>query len=202
METVFAVPSPPREERFRNILKVFSIGPRLLIWLSYFASWVGHAGQKRESGERYLTHPVAVAVILIVKLRLREWRAVAEGLLHDIPEQSRVTAPLVAFFFGRTVARELQALTHHKNEPVEEYIARLLAAGARVLLVKLADRLHNLRTLHHCRPAKRQPKITETKRYYLPLCDALIQMLPATEQWRGEYLRREILKECAKYPDS
>jgi GTP pyrophosphokinase len=137
-----------------------------------------HRGQLRNSGEPYITHSVEVAKIL-ADLQL-DSVTVASGLLHDVIEDTRFTLHDVQEEFGREVAAIVDGLTKIAKLPtggstqdrqVESYRKLLLsiAKDARVIIVKLADRLHNMRTLDWLPPEKRHRIAQETRDLYAPL---------------------------------
>ncbi len=136
-----------------------------------------HAGQVRHSGEPYVTHCIEVARIL-ADLQL-DSATVACGLLHDVVEDTDITVADIEREFGEEVARIVDGLTKIANLPltsredrqVENYRKLLLsiAKDARVILIKLADRLHNMRTLDWLAPEKRRRIAQETRDLYAPL---------------------------------
>jgi guanosine-3',5'-bis(diphosphate) 3'-pyrophosphohydrolase len=136
-----------------------------------------HAGQVRHSGEPYVSHCVEVARIL-ADLQL-DSATVACGLLHDVVEDTDITVADIEREFGGEVARIVDGLTKIANLPltsredrqVENYRKLLLsiAKDARVILIKLADRLHNMRTLDWLPPEKRRRIAQETRDLYAPL---------------------------------
>ena len=141
-----------------------------------------HAPQKRASGEPYFMHPVAVANILI-EMRM-DWQSVVTALLHDTVEDTDATLPEVEKLFGKNIALLVNGVT--KLGQVElsgdgsssaENFRKLFLAMAediRVLLVKLADRMHNMRTLQHIKkPDKRLRKSRETLEIYAPLAERM-----------------------------
>ncbi|MHB1328283.1 MAG: RelA/SpoT family protein, partial [Gemmatimonadales bacterium] len=136
-----------------------------------------HRGQKRMSGEDFVSHSIAVATILVSQLL--DTTSIAAALLHDVVEDSEVTVADIATEFGAEVAGLVDGLTKishltfrsRAEEQVENYRKLLLsiAKDARVIIIKLADRLHNMRTLEHL-PAERQERIAlETREIYAPL---------------------------------
>ncbi len=136
-----------------------------------------HVGQKRLSGDKYVSHCVEVAKIL-VDLQL-DSTTVASGLIHDVVEDTAVTVDDIEAEFGKEIAEIVDGLTKIGHLPlnssqdrqVENYRKLLLsiAKDARVILIKLADRLHNMRTLEFL-PVDRQKRIaTETRDLYAPL---------------------------------
>ncbi|NUQ19599.1 MAG: bifunctional (p)ppGpp synthetase/guanosine-3',5'-bis(diphosphate) 3'-pyrophosphohydrolase [Gemmatimonadaceae bacterium] len=150
---------------------------RDLLTRAYRFSERAHAGQTRKSGEPYVSHCVEVAKIL-AELQL-DTVTVASGLIHDVVEDTSVTVEDVEREFGREIASIVDGLTKIASLPfgssqerqVENYRKLLLsiAKDARVILIKLADRLHNMRTLEHLAPEKRQRIAQETRDLYAPL---------------------------------
>lgn len=136
-----------------------------------------HAGQVRHSGEPYVSHCIEVARIL-ADLQL-DSATVACGLLHDVVEDTDITVADIEREFGAEVAQIVDGLTKIANLPltsredrqVENYRKLLLsiAKDARVILIKLADRLHNMRTLDWLPPEKRRRIAQETRDLYAPL---------------------------------
>jgi guanosine-3',5'-bis(diphosphate) 3'-pyrophosphohydrolase len=136
-----------------------------------------HRGQKRMSGEEFVSHSIAVATILIAQFL--DSTSIAAALLHDVVEDADVRIEDIAQEFGPEVAELVQGLTKIAHltfrstaeEQVENYRKLLLsiAKDARVIIIKLADRLHNMRTLEHLPAEKRARIATETREIYAPL---------------------------------
>jgi len=136
-----------------------------------------HRGQKRASGEEFISHSIAVAMILTEQLP--DTTSIAAALLHDVVEDSDVRVEDIARDFGAEVGAIVDGLTKISHltfrstaeEQVENYRKLLLsiAKDARVIIIKLADRLHNMRTLEHLEPEKRARIATETREIYAPL---------------------------------
>ncbi|MCK9540661.1 MAG: bifunctional (p)ppGpp synthetase/guanosine-3',5'-bis(diphosphate) 3'-pyrophosphohydrolase [Novosphingobium sp.] len=139
-----------------------------------------HGSQKRASGDPYFSHPVEVAG-LMTELKLDQ-ETIVTALLHDTVEDTLATIEEVEKFFGPDVARlvdgvtklsKIEAMT--ENERAAENLRKFLLAMSedlRVLLVKLADRLHNMRTLHYIRSAEKRKRIArETMDIYAPLAE-------------------------------
>jgi guanosine-3',5'-bis(diphosphate) 3'-pyrophosphohydrolase len=143
--------------------------------LRYSAS--AHRGQKRMSGEDFVSHSIAVALILAEQLL--DSTSISAALLHDVVEDSDVRGEDIAREFGPEVAGIVDGLTKISSltfrssaeEQVENYRKLLLsiARDARVIIIKLADRLHNMRTLEHLSPDRRQRIAQETREIYAPL---------------------------------
>ncbi|CAN5850264.1 bifunctional (p)ppGpp synthetase/guanosine-3',5'-bis(diphosphate) 3'-pyrophosphohydrolase [soil metagenome] len=152
-----------------------------LIIRAYEFSKVAHHGQKRRSGEDYIVHCVEVAEIM-ADLHL-DTVTLASGLMHDVVEDTSATLDDVRDAFGDEVAKVVDGLTKlsrvefrtNTEQQVENYRKLLLsmAQDARVILVKLADRLNNMRTLEHLREEKRRRIALETREIYAPLAHRL-----------------------------
>jgi GTP pyrophosphokinase len=136
-----------------------------------------HRGQKRMSGEEFISHSIAVASILTELLQ--DSTSIAAALLHDVVEDSDVRTEDLAEEFGDEVAGLVDGLTKiahltfrsSTEEQVENYRKLLLsiAKDARVIIIKLADRLHNMRTLEYLSDERRERIATETREIYAPL---------------------------------
>src|SRR5271163_1570608 len=140
-----------------------------------------HEGQKRASGEPYIIHPLEVAQVL-AELKM-DSTAIAAGLLHDAVEDTDVTSPEIAKRFGEQVAHIVEGVTKldkikfaNREDHQAENIRKMLLAmvtDVRVVIIKLADRLHNMRTLEHLKPEKQQKIARETLDIYAPLAHRL-----------------------------
>ncbi len=152
-----------------------------LIREAYDFAVEAHGGQTRASGEEYVTHTVEVATIL-AQLRL-DTDSIVSGLVHDTVEDTEATMEDIRSHFGDEVATIVDGVTKlgkvkfrsATEQQVENYRKMLLsmAEDARVILVKLADRLHNMRTLEHLPEAKRRRIALETREIYAPLAHRL-----------------------------
>ncbi len=148
---------------------------------AYRFSGAAHAGQTRQSGEPYISHPLAVAEILA------DWhldgQALVAALLHDVMEDTSVTKAEISDTFGKPVAdlvdgvSKLDKIEFQSAEDAQaENFRKMLLAMARdvrVILIKLADRLHNMRTLAAVAPAKRRRVARETMEIYAPIANRL-----------------------------
>ncbi len=151
------------------------------IWAAYRFSDQAHEGQMRKSGEPYISHPVAVACQL-ADLHL-DVPTIIAALLHDVVEDTKITKQQVAEQFGNQVAELVDGLS--KLEKIEfqsateaqaENFRKMLLAmsqDVRVILVKLADRLHNMQTLDVMKPDKRRRIAKETLEIYAPIANRL-----------------------------
>ena len=152
-----------------------------LLRRAYLFSAREHKGQKRASGESYLVHPLEVANIL-ADMRL-DAVSVSTGLLHDVVEDTLADTDTIRKYFGGEVAHLVEGLTkiaHISNvsreEQQAENVRKMLLAmvdDVRVVLVKLADRLHNMRTLEYLSPEKRRRIAQETMDIYAPIAHRL-----------------------------
>mgnify|MGYP005811855861 CR=1 FL=1 len=171
--------------RFEDLVdKVRSYSPDAdleLLRRAYVFSAREHKGQVRHSGEPYLVHPLEVANLL-ADMRL-DVVAVAAGLLHDVVEDTLTTIERVAEVFGPEVAHVVEGVTKLSSIPFSskeakqaESFRRMFLAmvdDIRVILVKLADRLHNMRTLGHVPEEKRERIARETLDIYAPIANRL-----------------------------
>ena len=140
-----------------------------------------HEGQKRASGEPYVIHPLEVGQVL-AELKM-DSTAIAAGLLHDAVEDTDVTSAEIAKRFNEQVAHIVEGVTKldkikfaNREDHQAENIRKMLLAmvtDVRVVIIKLADRLHNMRTLEHLKPEKQQKIARETLDIYAPLAHRL-----------------------------
>ncbi len=152
-----------------------------MIRRAYLFSALHHKGQKRASGEPYLVHPLAVADIL-AEMRLDEV-SVSTGLLHDVVEDTLVDLDTINEYFGEEVTRLVDGLTKiahisnlSKEKQQAENVRKMVLAmitDVRVVLIKLADRLHNMKTMEFLKPEKRARISQETLDIYAPIAHRL-----------------------------
>ena len=151
------------------------------IWTAYRFSAAAHEGQNRMSGEPYITHPVAVAGIL-ANLHL-DVPTIIAALLHDVVEDTGITKQQVGDQFGKQVAElvdglskldkiEFQSATQAQAENFRKMLLAM-SQDVRVILVKLADRLHNMQTLEVMKPEKQRRIARETLDIYAPIANRL-----------------------------
>ncbi|MEI7818927.1 MAG: RelA/SpoT family protein [bacterium] len=162
----------------------YTVAEKKILTKAYYFARSAHKSQFRKSGEAYISHPVAVGKIL------SDWKVdvptLQAGLLHDVLEDSLCTADEMEQIFGTTVTRLVDAVTKigilqgqvgkTTNQDTLENVRKLLLAMSqdiRVILVKLADRLHNMRTLQHLDHERQQKKSRETLDIYAPIADRL-----------------------------
>ena len=152
-----------------------------LIERAYLVAKEGHAGQTRASGEPYINHPLNVAAIL-AELQLDD-TTIAAALLHDVVEDTLFTLEEIEDMFGDEIALLIDGVTKigkiffktKEQQQIEAYRKLIIATAKdlRVILIKLADRLHNMRTLKFMREDKRKRIAKETMELYAPLANRL-----------------------------
>ena len=152
-----------------------------LIRRAYLFSALHHRGQTRASGEPYLVHPLEVAEIL-ADMRLDEV-SVSTGLLHDVVEDTLVDIDTIRSYFGDEITLLVDGLTKianisdlSKEKQQAENVRKMVLAmttDVRVVLIKLADRLHNMRTMQYLKPEKRERISQETLDIYAPIAHRL-----------------------------
>jgi GTP pyrophosphokinase len=171
--------------RFRDLLKIARANRPNddldVVRRAYEHSLLHHSGQQRASGEPYLVHPLEVA-ILLAEMKL-DTTAIAAGLLHDSVEDTTVTTEEIKEQFGEQIAHIVEGVTKiskidfaSREEAQAENVRKMMLAmvdDIRVVLIKLADRLHNMRTLQHLSPERQLKIAKETLEIYAPLAHRL-----------------------------
>lgn len=153
-----------------------------IIYKAYEISKEAHKEQKRKSGEPYIIHPICVAIIL-AQLEMDKETIVA-GILHDVVEDTRYTVEDITDLFGAEIALLVDGVTkltqiNYTADKVERQAENLrkmflaMAKDIRVIVIKLADRLHNMRTLEFMKPEKQKEKARETMDIYSPIAHRL-----------------------------
>lgn len=169
------------DELSRRVLAYYPEADCSMLKKAYDFANKAHSGQKRSSGEDYIIHPINVASTLI-KLRL-DMDSIIAGLLHDVIEDCGITAEELQNEFNRDVAQIVVGLTKiskikfkTKEESQAENFRKMVVAMAqdlRVIIVKLADRMHNMRTLQYVSDEKQKKIAQETLDIYVPLASRL-----------------------------
>jgi len=178
----FTSPDELYQELIRSVARYHPSGDISMIEKAYQVAVKAHEGQVRKSGEPYIIHPICVAIIL-ADLELDKESIVA-GLLHDVVEDTAMTSEELAKLFGDEVALLVDGVTKlgqlsYSADKVDEQAENLrkmflaMAKDIRVILIKLADRLHNMRTLKYMRPEKQREKARETMDIYAPIAQRL-----------------------------
>jgi len=176
------LPANLEDSRLTQLLKPYLPQKEIeAIWTAYEFSFKAHSGQKRHSGEDYITHPVSVACIA-AQLHL-DGPSIQAALLHDVVEDTQSTLNEINTKFGVQVGKLVEGLSKldkiHFDDAsqaqAENFRKMLLAMSqdVRVILIKLADRLHNMQTLDHLTPAKRIRISQETLDIYSPIANRL-----------------------------
>lgn len=174
----FTRPEVLYDELIAGVSKYHPSADISLIKKAYATAYQAHEGQKRKSGEPYIIHPLCVAIIL-ADLELDK-ETIAAGLLHDVVEDTPMEMEDISREFGSEVALLVDGVTKlgklpYSSDSLElqaENLRKLFLAMAkdiRVILIKLADRLHNMRTLKYMSPKKQQEKARETMEIYAPI---------------------------------
>ncbi len=178
----FTSPEALYEELIAAIRKYHPSDDISMVEKAYQIAYNAHKDQKRKSGEPYIIHPLCVAIIL-ANLELDKETIVA-GILHDVVEDTVLTEEELTKIFGEEVALLVDGVTKltqiswsvDKVEIQAENLRKMFLAMAkdiRVILIKLADRLHNMRTLQYMKPEKQREKARETMDIYAPIADRL-----------------------------
>ena len=169
-------------QAYKDLLKIsyrtLSKQDKELIRKAFDVAVDAHKEQRRKSGEAYIFHPIAVAKIVASEIGL-DATSIASALLHDVVEDTPYTLDDLEQMFGETVARIVDGLTKISNLKkdtdvslqAENFRKMLLTLhdDVRVIIIKIADRLHNMQTLHHMRPDKQVKIASETLYIYAPL---------------------------------
>jgi relA/spoT family protein len=178
----FVSPESLYQELIASVKKYHPSTDISLIEKAYKTADTAHKGQVRKSGEAYIIHPLCVAIIL-AELELDKETIVA-GLLHDVVEDTVMTVEEIASEFSEEIALLVDGVTKlgqlsydaDKVEVQAENLRKMFLAMAkdiRVILIKLADRLHNMRTLKYMTPEKQKEKARETMDIYAPIAQRL-----------------------------
>lgn len=183
-----------------------------LVWLAYEVAEKAHQGQNRKSGEPYIIHPLSAAYILAdMKIDIN---IVAATLLHDVPEDTEVTLEEIEKDFGPDIASMIRGITKLgklKYRGAERYIENLrkmfvaMAEDVRVMIIKFADRIHNLTTLEALEEKKRYRIAMESLEIYAPIANrlgmgefkALLETLAFPHVFPKEYERTKLIYEKA-----
>lgn len=167
------------DELIKKASATFSPKELNLIKKAYLMAKDLHRGQKRASGEPYIIHPTYVAYILLEEMNLHDVSSIVASLLHDTLEDCGISFEFLVNHFGHDVAnlvlgvtkmKDLDFLTKEEKEDFNNYLLlKYILEDYRVIYIKLADRLHNMRTLDYKSEAKRREKSAETLRIFVPL---------------------------------
>ena len=198
--------------QYRCLLKLLrpklKKGDEELVRRAFEISADAHKTMRRKSGEPYILHPIAVAMICVEEIGLGV-RSTICSLLHDTVEDTDVTIEMVEREFGNEIARIVDGLTKISNvidtnssQQAENFkkILLTLTDDPRVILIKLADRLHNMRTLDYMKPEKQLKISSETVWVYAPLAHrmGLYNIKTELEDLSMKYLEPQAYKDIAQ----
>ena len=203
-----------RDKFFENASKRFSNEDMTLIRKGYSFAEMAHIDQRRKTGEPYITHPLAVASIVCEELKLGVNPTIA-ALLHDVVEDTNHTIEEIKMGFGSDIAFLVDVLTKKKRDKYEtskqvdnfQQMLNSIHYDIRALLIKLADRLHNMRTLKSMKPEKQIKIAGETDYFYAPLANRLGLYKVKSElenlslQYRSPYEYEDIKKRIDDYAE-
>ena len=205
----FTSPEILYEDLVRSIRKYHPSDDISMVERAYIIAREAHRDQKRKSGEPYIIHPLCVAIIL-ADLELDKESIIA-GILHDVVEDTIMTLEEITEEFGPEVALLVDGVTKltqlswsmDKVEIQAENLRKMFLAMAkdiRVILIKLADRLHNMRTLQYMRPEKQREKARETMDIYAPIAHRLgiSKIKVELDDLSLKYLKPEVYTDLAE----
>ena len=209
----FTAPEELRLQLMDTMKSLYSDEDIEMVGKAYDMAYEAHRDQKRKSGEPYIIHPICVAIIL-AELELDRETIIA-GLLHDVVEDTDVTYEDVVREFGVEVAQLVDGVTKlgqlsyskDKIEVQAENLRKMFLAMAkdiRVILIKLADRLHNMRTMQFMKPEKQKEKSRETMDIYAPIAHRLgiSKIKVELDDLSLRYLKPDVYKELEHSLDS
>ena len=169
---------------------------------AYDMAKYGHREQSRESGVRYFEHLRETALILVDELGITDIDLVIAALLHDMLEDNfLLDQDRISLTFGKRVAYIVSVVTKPKKADKrfasdaarpQWYFEQIFSASVDAKIVKLADRLQNMRTLEFCAPAKQARKAEETKKIYYPLLDDITKAYPEVAEYFRTQLREAL----------
>lgn len=204
----FTSPDILYDELIRSVRRYHPSADISMIEKAYKIAYEAHEGQARKSGEPYIIHPLCVGIIL-ADLELDKETIVA-GLLHDVVEDTVMTEEEITEEFGAEVSLLVDGVTklgqlNYSMDKVEVQAENLrkmflaMAKDIRVILIKLADRLHNMRTLKYMRPEKQKEKARETMDIYAPIAQRLgiSKIKIELDDLSLKYLEPEVYQELA-----
>lgn len=163
------------DKLFAALPPEMSEADKALIEKAYLLAEEAHRPQKRKSGLPYILHPLAVALVVVEEMRQKDAAIVCAALLHDVVEDTDHTIEEINELFGEDVAFLVGAVTKPNKKQVDnfQHILQSVNNDIRVLILKLSDRLHNMRTLDSMRPQKQWKIASETQFFFAPLAGRL-----------------------------
>ncbi|MGN0188378.1 MAG: HD domain-containing protein [Candidatus Cryptobacteroides sp.] len=163
------------DELFRALPASFGKAETDFIEKAYLLAEEAHRPQKRSSGLPYILHPLAVALVVVTEMRQKDVAIICAALLHDVVEDTPYTIEDIKDRFGEDVAFLVGSVTKPNKAQVDnfQHILGSVHDDIRVLILKLSDRLHNMRTLAGLRPQKQWKIASETQFFFAPLAGRL-----------------------------
>ena len=164
------------DELMNALPEIFGEPEKAQIEKSYDIARKAHEGQTRKSGLPYILHPLAVALIVVTEMRQTNAAIVCAALLHDVVEDTKYSIWDIREMFGDEIMFLVAAVTKPNKDCQEENFQHILSSvqgDVRVLILKLSDRLHNMRTLSSMRPEKQWKIASETQFFFAPLAGRL-----------------------------
>ena len=167
------------ETAFEKLMKALPKSFRVRDWLkvkaAYRLAYEAHEDQTRKSGLPYIMHPLEVALIVVTEMRQKDVAIICAALLHDVVEDTPHTLEEIRVLFGDDVAFLVGAVTKPNKQQVDnfQHILSSVKGDVRVLILKLSDRLHNMRTLESMKPQKQWKIASETQVFFAPLAGSL-----------------------------
>ncbi len=166
-------------ELIKEAEKHFSKESLQLIKKAYIVAEDLHCGQKRKSGEPYIIHPLYVAYIILTEIKFYDIKVIIAAILHDSIEDTGITKEYLAKLFSEEVADLVEGVTNVSDSrmgskkaqdqyDIQKVLFRILK-DFRIAIIKMADRLHNMRTLEYTKPEKQRNKAAETLSVYCPI---------------------------------
>ena len=166
-----------------------------------FSEW-GHQNQIRDDGSAYFEHPKAVSLILFDDWNIkRDWRIIVAALIHDIREDHErfLTERRVQINFQKSTAMTVKFVSKDEHSKTI-FMHRLKNCGDwRAILLKLADRTHNMRTLDNCERNKQIRQVKETREHFFELCNIVEKNAPKKYRHALTLARAELKMLCDKY---
>ena len=169
---------------------------------AYVFSEYGHQNQLRDDGTPYFEHPKAVSRIIFFDWDVKgDWHVIGGALIHDVQEDQRrlLSERRLIINFGKTFAMTVKLVSKDINS-VKVFMVRLKSSGDwRAVLIKIADRVHNMRTLDNCKLQKQKEQLKETRLHFFELCDILEKIIPKDYSHAVDRARKELDRLCTIY---
>lgn len=163
------------EELMRSLPESLTPEERDQVERAFVLAEEAHRPQKRKGGEPYILHPIHVALVVIREMMQTDVSIICAALLHDVVEDTPHGIDEIRALFGDDVAFLVEAVTKRNNDQIDNYqhILGSVQEDVRVLILKLSDRLHNMRTLQAMKPEKQWKIASETQFFFAPLAGRL-----------------------------